>query len=236
MKSLHMIRRILIVLLSFYAVMAEAQTDRQLVRSGNKHFHQQNFVKAEAEYCKALSKKSDNAQALYNLGCALMMQKKDSLAFEQFEAATRVEKSSMRKAMIYHNIGFLYQSHQMYGQAINAYKESLRNNPNDDETRYNLELCKRLNKQNKNRNKDNKQNKQDKKQNKGNNQNKENNKNKDNNKNKNNQQSKAQKDEKLSKDNAEQLLKAAMQEENATRQRIKDSMKRGATRKLDKNW
>ena len=133
-------------LLLAYTISGMAQTDRQYIRSGNKYYRQQNFVKAEAEYRKSLSVNPENPQALYNLGCALVMQKKDSVAVQQFEKAAKIETGRMRKAKIYHNIGFVCQSHKLYGDAINAYKESLRNNPADNETRYNLALCQRLNK------------------------------------------------------------------------------------------
>ena len=142
-------------LLLAYTVSGMAQADRQYIRSGNKYYRQQNFVKAEAEYRKSLSVNPENPQALYNLGCALVMQKKDSVAVQQFEKAAKIETGRMRKAKIYHNIGFVCQSHKLYGDAINAYKESLRNNPADNETRYNLALCQRLNKSEQNRNKNN---------------------------------------------------------------------------------
>ena len=225
---------LLIILLAAFAVAGMAQADRQYIRSGNKLYRQQNFVKAEAEYRKALSVNSVNPQALYNLGCALLMQKKDSAAIRQFEAASRVETSPLRKAKIYHNIGFICQSRKLYGDAVNAYKESLRNNPSDDETRYNLALCKRLDKQNKNR-----QNQQKKQQNKDKNKDKKDkqnqqDKNKDQNKQQNQQQQKQQ--EKMSRDNAEQLLNAAMQDEQATQHRVKDAMRNTRSRKLEKNW
>ena len=121
--------------------------DRQYIRQGNKLYRQQGFDKAEVEYRKALAKNPRNTQAMYNLGCALMQQQKDSAAIVQFENAGRAETSPIRKSMSYHNMGFICQKHQMYGEAIEAYKESLRNNPNDNETRYNLALCKRMLKQ-----------------------------------------------------------------------------------------
>ena len=222
-------------LLLSYAVSGMAQADRQYIRSGNKYYRQQNFVKAEAEYRKSLSVNPENPQALYNLGCALVMQKKDSVAVVQFEKASKVETGRMRKAKIYHNIGFVCQSHKLYGDAIKAYKESLRNNPADDETRYNLALCQRLNKSEQNRNK-NQQNKdknkdqQKKKQDKKKDQNKDKNDNKQDKKNQDKQQ------EKMSRDNAEQLLNAAMQNEQATQRRVKDAMRQRRSRKLDKNW
>lgn len=207
-----------------------AQTDRQLIRQGNKLYRQQNFAKAEVEYQKALAKNPRNTQAMYNLGCALMQLQKDSAAVQQFENAGKAETSKLRKAMVYHNIGFICQKHQMYGEAIEAYKESLRNNPSDNETRYNLELCKRQQKkQNQNGGgKNDDKDQKDKKEQQENKQNKDKDKNQD--------QQKQQPKEQMSQENAEQLLNAAMQEEKNTQQRMKKAMQHPQKRQLQKNW
>lgn len=210
-------------ILMIQALVGFAQTDRQHIRYGNRWFKQDNYVKAEAEYRKAVDKNPSNPQALYNLGCALLMQKKDSAAIQQFEHAGKIETDPKRKAMAYHNIGWICQSLKMYGEAAEAYKESLRNNPSDNETRYNLALCMRQ------QNKDKQQ--QKKQQNKGENKSKEK---KEQDKNQKQQQQKQQ--EKMSKENAEQMLNAAMQQEQQTQQRIKDAMRQNRSRKLQKNW
>ena len=208
-----------------------ASSDRQYIRSGNRFYRQENYVKAEVEYRKALDKNSHNAQAMYNLGCELMQQQKDSLAILQLQNAGKTETAKLRKAMVYHNIGVICQKHRLYGDAIEAYKESLRNNPSDDETRYNLVLCMRQQKQNKDnqndkQNKDNKNNKKDsdKKQNENQNQNKQ------------DKQQKQQSTEKMSKDNAEQLLNYAVQAEMSTQQRLNKNKKQSQTRRLKENW
>lgn len=215
-------------ILMIQALVGFAQTDRQHIRYGNHWFKQDNYVKAEAEYRKAVDKNPSNPQALYNLGCALLMQKKDSAAIQQFEHAGKIETDPKRKAMAYHNIGWICQSLKMYGEAAEAYKESLRNNPSDNETRYNLALCMRQQKKNK-QDKDKQQ--QKKQQNKGENKSKEK---KEQDKNQKQQQQKQQ--EKMSKENAEQMLNAAMQQEQQTQQRIKDAMRQNRSRKLQKNW
>lgn len=215
-------------ILMIQALVGFAQTDRQYIRYGNRWFKQDNYVKAEAEYRKAVDKNPYNPQALYNLGCALLMQKKDSAAIQQFEHAGKIETDPKRKAMAYHNIGWICQSLKMYSEAAEAYKESLRNNPSDNETRYNLALCMRQQKKNK-QDKDKQQ--QKKQQNKGENKSKEK---KEQDKNQKQQQQKQQ--EKMSKENAEQMLNAAMQQEQQTQQRIKDAMRQNRSRKLQKNW
>lgn len=210
---------------------ALAQNDRQLIRSGNRLYRQQNYAKAEVEYRKALGRNPRNAQAIYNLGCALMSQQKDSAAIVQFERAGQTETAPYRKAKAYHNIGVICQQHQMYAQAINAYKEALRNNPTDDQTRYNLALCQRLLKNQKknggggqnNKNKDKGKDKKNKDKQK---------KNPDK-----NQQDKQQPPQRqMSKDNAEQLLNAAMQQEKATQQKLKKAEQQRRSRQLQKQW
>lgn len=225
---------ILLILLVFASVtQMQAQADRQFIRNGNKLYRQQNYARAETEYRKALSKNARNTQAMYNLGCALMMQQKDSAAIVQLQNAGRSEQSPRRKAMAYHNVGVICQGHQMYGEAIEAYKESLRNNPSDNETRYNLALCQRLQKKQKRNGGKNNQKNKNKKDNKN-----QQNKQKNNNQNKqdqNNQQKQQPKDQ-MSKDNAQQLLNYAIQQEKATQERLKRNEQQPQRRRLQQNW
>lgn len=223
-----MARYILSILLFVFALTVNAQNDRQLIREGNRMFNKQQYDKAEIQYRKAVSKNPSNPQAVYNLGCALMMQNKDSAAIVQYEKAVKLEKNKFRLASAYHNIGVICQNHKMYGDAIKAYEQALRNNPKDDETRYNLALCKKLQKNDK---KDNNKKKQDKK-----NENNDSQKNKDKNNDKNKGENKQPK-EQMSKENAEQLLNAAIQNEKATQQRLKKAMQKpGQRRRSEKNW
>ena len=109
--------------LMFVSVAVYGQkTERDYLRSGNKLYKDSTFVKAEVDYRKALELEPKSTDAMYNLGNALLMQQKAKEAMEQFEAASRVEKDKAKLAQIY-------------------YKQALRNNPKDDETRYNLALA-----------------------------------------------------------------------------------------------
>ncbi len=236
LRKIHLFSRkkVAIILLLLMAVGAQAQSDRDYIRQGNKLFRAGKFAEAEVDYRKAIEKNAKNPQAAYNLGNALLAQKKDSAAIVQYQQAAKLETNQKRRSYAYHNIGVICQGHQMYGEAIEAYKEALRNNPNDDETRYNLELCKRQQKQQQ----QNQQNQQQK-------QNKDNKDKQDKNKDQNEQDQQKQQDKKqqqeqqkpqMSKENAEQLLNAAMQEEKNTQQRIKKAQHQKQTRKLQKNW
>lgn len=219
---------------------ASAQNDRQHIRTGNRLYRQQDYVRAEKQYRKAQESNSQNPQAAYNLGCALLMQQKDSAAVEQFQLAARMEKSPHRRSMIFHNIGVTLQGHKLYAQAIEAYKESLRLNPSDNETRYNLALCQRLLKKQKQNggggNNKNKQDDKNKKQKQQQQKNKQNDKKNADNKSDKQQQQQPKPQEKMSKENAEQLLNAAMQEEKATQQRLRKSESQPRSRQLSKPW
>ena len=221
-------RRVATMLMVLVAVGASAQSDRQYVRQGNKQFRQGDYPNAEVSYRKALEKNPRNAQAVYNLGNALMAQKKDSAAIEQFQSAAKMETNTLRKYQSFHNIGVICQTHKMYGEAIEAYKNALRLNPNDDETRYNLVLCKHQ-KQKQDEQKQQQQQQQQKQQQQ---QQKEDKKDQQ----KQNKEKQQQPNPQMSKENAEQLLNAAIQNEKQTQERMKKVQQQPQRRSTEKNW
>lgn len=226
-------RKVAVMLLFLTALSVTAQTDRQYIRQGNKQFRMGDYPNAEVSYRKAIEQNPKNPQASFNLGNALMAQKKDSAAVTQFENASRLETNPLRKAQSFHNIGVICQTHKMYGEAIEAYKSALRLNPNDDETRYNLVLCKHQ-----------KQKQDQQKQNQGQNnddQKKDNQKKDDQQKDQNSdkQDDKKQQEQQkpqMSKDNAEQLLNAAIQNEKQTQDKLKKAQQQPQRRANQKNW
>ena len=211
------------------ALSASAQDARQYVRQGNKLYRAGDYVNAEVAYSKAAAKDSLNAQAAYNLGNALMMQQKDSSAIVQFQKAARLESNPLRRSQSYHNMGVICQKKRLFSEAIEAYKQSLRLNPNDDETRYNLVLCQRQQKeqqQDKNQqgqNKDDQQNQQKQDKDQKQEQNKD-------------QQKQQEQKPQMSKENAEQLLQDAMRQEQQTQKRLKEAQQQPQRRQLQKNW
>ena len=226
-------RKVAVMLLFLTALSVTAQTDRQYIRQGNKQFRMGDYPNAEVSYRKAIEQNPKNPQASFNLGNALMAQKKDSAAVTQFENASRLETNPLRKAQSFHNIGVICQTHKMYGEAIEAYKNALRLNPNDDETRYNLVLCKHQKqkqdqqKQNQGQNNDD-QKKDDQKKD---DQQKDQNSDKQDDK-KQQEQQKPQ----MSKDNAEQLLNAAIQNEKQTQDKLKKAQQQPQRRNIQNNW
>lgn len=222
--------------LMFVSVAVYGQkTERDYLRSGNKLYKDSTFVKAEVDYRKALELEPKSTDAMYNLGNSLLMQQKAKEAMEQYEAASRIEKDKNKLAQIYHNMGVILQSSKQLPQCIEAYKQALRNNPKDDETRDNLALAQKQLKdqqqQNQNQDKDQKQDqKQDDKQ-----QNKDQQDQDKKDQQQNNQQQQQQNQNQMSKENAEQLLKAAMQDEKNVQDKVKKAVQVQG-RKLEKDW
>lgn len=230
MKRIILKYTLLFLSLCMAATVLAQHSDRDYIRHGNRFYRDSLFQKAEVEYRKALEKNTQSTQAMYNLGNALLLQQKAKEAMKQYEAASKIEKNKRRAAMIFHNAGFILQSQKQYADAIEMYKQSLRNNPQDDETRYNLVLCQRLLKknpqQNKNKNQQNKNQNKDKQQQQKEKQKEQQQK----------QQKQQQQQPKMSKDNAAQLLNAAMEDEKNTQRKVQKALAPPRSRKLEKDW
>ena len=213
------------------AALSAQPAEKRYMREGNSLFHAKKYAEAEVNYRKVLELTPTNSRARYNLGNTLLSQRKPKDAMKQYEEAAKSEKNPFFKAAIYHNMGVILQSQKPFGPAIECYKESLRNYSVDDRTRYNLALCQYQLK--KNPNKQKQQNKNQKQ------------KNKDNKKNQNNQQKQKQQQNQnnqqkqrnqMSKDNADQMLRAAMMEENRTQQKVRKAMQQRRQRNVEQNW
>ena len=135
---------IVILFLAIAGSVFAQKTDRDYLRSGNKLYNDSLFIKAEVDYRKALEQNPQSTDAMFNLSNSLLMQQKAKEAMEQLESVAKIEKDKSKLAEIYHNMGVILHVNKQYPQCIEAYKEALRNNPKDDETRYNLALAQKM--------------------------------------------------------------------------------------------
>ena len=117
---------------------------RNLTWEAGRDLESDDFVNAEAKYRRAISKSEENAVAPYNLGNAYYEKESYSEAFGRFREAGERAGEKPQKHNAYHNMGNVYMQRKEYEKAIEAYKEALRNDPTDEETRYNLALAKEL--------------------------------------------------------------------------------------------
>ena len=227
----------LLLLGGIVSVHAQQKTDRDYLRSGNKLYNDSLFIKAEVDYRKALDINPKSTDAMFNLGNALLMQQKAKEAMEQYESVSKIEKDKSKLAEIYHNMGVILQSAKQYPQCIEAYKESLRNNPKDDETRYNLALAQKLLKdQQQNQQNQDQQQQQQQDQNKQQQQEQNQDQQEQDQKDQQQQQQQQQQNKnEMSKENAQQLLNAVMQDEKNVQDKVKKQIQIQG-KKLDKDW
>ncbi|MCQ2258732.1 MAG: aerotolerance regulator BatC [Bacteroidaceae bacterium] len=162
------------ILLSVVAFAMYAQSARDCIRLGNRAYRSKQYDVAETMYLKSVAK-SPSFEAYYNLGNTYVMQQKDSTAFENYKMADSIGTNDpMRRARNFHNMGNIWYAQGLasinqeggnpagaFQNAVNYYKSSLRCNPNDNETRYNLAMAQYQLKKNQDKNGNNNQNKND---------------------------------------------------------------------------
>lgn len=244
--------KMILVLLALVPVGASAQrTDREYVRKGNHAFADSSYVKAEENYLRAIDQNSSSVEATYNLGNAYLHQQKAQEAAEQYQKTITLQELKQRElissgasekelkeckektAMAYHNLGVMFQASEDYQKAVSAYQQALRNNPADQETRYNMilamEQLKKQQQQEQEQDQNGQQDKEDQQQEQDQNQ-------QNDQQQEQQQQPQQQQNQDMSKENAEQLLKAAMQDEQDVQERVQQKMQVQPKKKLDKDW
>lgn len=112
------------------------RTAQQEVESGND-------AQAEAAYKKAIALNPEAAGAAYNLGNLHFNKDRRFEASADYQTAAESATTKEEKHKIYHNAGNTLYENKQFKQAVEAYKNALRNDPTDEETRYNLALAKK---------------------------------------------------------------------------------------------
>ena len=169
MKNLQYILIVFLLLFSSKEILAQNDSialqrkARKLLRQGNELYNKKQFTDASVSYQKALGNNSKYNKAAYNLGNAFYENKNYKEAVPQYELTAKTATDKLTKAEAFHNIGNAMMDQKQYQPAVDAYKNALRNNPSDDETRYNLAVAQKLLDK---ENQDKKDKKKDKKDNK----------------------------------------------------------------------
>lgn len=137
-------RLTLIVL--FFTFFLQAQTEKKetdkVLPKANKEFDAKNYAAAEAQYRISNSKGISGATPAYNLGNAIYKQNHPSEAKFAYAKALEKAKTKEEKHKAFHNLGNVFMQEKQYSKAVESYKNALRNNPADEETRYNYALAK----------------------------------------------------------------------------------------------
>lgn len=241
------------VTVSLVIITVATYAQQNQVREGNKLYDQKKYKEAASVYQEAMKKNPNYLPGIFNLGNALYQEKNYDASRKTFEAVAKKANDVNVKSSSAYNIGNTYMSEQKWEEAVNAYKQALRKNPQDEDAKYNLSYALAKMKQNqggdgKNNDKNKNQNKdqQDKDQNKDKQDQNKDQQNKDQNKDQkqnqdNKQDQKDQQDQKpqpqpskLSEKQAEQLLNALAQEEK----KLHDKKEKGKAVKVkvEKDW
>ncbi len=207
---------------------SQAQEKKPIIE-GNKQYKKKNYTEAEKKYKEALSKNKNSYKGSFNLGDTYYKQGKYAEAAEQFQLLTHRATSKDTLAKAYHNLGNALLKSKKYQESINAYKNALKNNPNDQDTRYNLSYAQQMLKQQQQK-KEKKENKEQEK--------KEKEEKKEQPKKKEQEKPQEKKDE-ISKEDAQRLLDAMENDEK----KIQDKIKKGKPKvlkksksKIEKDW
>jgi len=122
----------------------EIRQAKELMSNASLELQDENFPVAEADYRKAISLNPGSEVPKYNLGNAYYNKSKSGEAMLRYKQAASVGTSKAEKHKAFHNLGNVFMNQKKYQDAVEAYKNALRNNPTDDETRYNLALAKEM--------------------------------------------------------------------------------------------
>ncbi|NLO19739.1 MAG: tetratricopeptide repeat protein [Ignavibacteria bacterium] len=215
---------LLIPLLSF------SQNKKTHIREGNKLYKEKKYNDAEVEYRKSLALEKKNHKAIFNLADALYKQEQYDSAAAKFSAIANQNIDQETTAKSYHNLGNSLLKNKNYKESIDAYKQSLRINPKDMDTKYNLEYARKMliAQQQQQDNKDDKDNK-----NNEDNQNQQQQQDNKNNKDNQNQQQQQQQD-KISKEDAKRILQALDQDDKKIQKKLKKA--KPVKIKPEKQW
>jgi Ca-activated chloride channel family protein len=256
---------VLSILLCISIISKGQKTEYDHISTGNKLYKDSSFVEARTEYQEAYKLNGNSFEAVFNLGNALYKQDSLEAAAHQFRLASTMSDDKLKQAEAFHNLGNTYLKQKDYQKSIDAYKDALRRNSKDEDTRYNLSYARKMldnqdqnkddqNKDDQNKddqeNKDQDQNKDDKDQgdkdgdNKDQKDQKEDSKDQDQKKDQGDdkrdqdkqQNQKDQNKPGMSPEDAEKMLNALEQDESELRKGIRIQEDKTDPKLIDKNW
>ena len=201
---------LIIIIITFVSINAFTQNKKSYLRNGNKLYNDSSYNDAEMQYRKSLEKDQNYFNAAFNLANAVYKQERYDEASALFNALSNDENNQYNKAKVYHNLGNTLFKEKKIEDAISAYKNALRLNPDDDDTRYNLALST----QEKRKQEENKQ-EQDKQ-----------------------EQDKQEQDkqEQMSKETAEKMLEAIQEQEKDLQEKLQKKKVKGKKQTILKDW
>ena len=232
MKNTLFILSLLMCITSF------AQNKKSFLRDGNELYTDSSYNDAEMQYRKSLEKDQDYFNASFNLADAVYKQERYEESSALFDALIDNAPTENALAKVYHNLGNSLTQEQKLEEAIEAYKNALRINPNDAETRHNLALSKKQKQEQERQEEKKEENKEEKKDQEkdkeGEDKQEQNKEQEKEDEEKENQPE--EKKEEMSKEDAEKMLEAIQQEEKELQEELQKKKVKGKRVKVLKDW
>lgn len=222
----------LAVLLTFAVSTLYAQNERQYIRDSYKQYNDSDYAAAQESSAKAMVEAPNSYEANYNYANSLFKQQKVDEAIEKYEQMAASETDKQHLAELYHNLGDCHYMKGEFDKSVDYFKKSLRADPTNDNTRYNLVAAKKMldnpppdqNQQQQQQQQEQQEEKQEKQQ---------------------EQQPQDQQDQQqnqgqqeqqeMSREEAERLLEAVQSDEDQLQEERK-KMKAVTNKKIEKNW
>jgi Ca-activated chloride channel homolog len=232
------LKNIAILLLLVLSTSSFAQNKKSFLRDGNELYSNSSYNDAEMQYRKSLEKDQDYFNASFNLADAVYRQERYEESSALFDALIDNAPTENDLAKVYHNLGNSLTQEQKLEEAIEAYKNALRINPNDAETRHNLALSKKQKQeqeQQEEKKEENKEEKKDQEKDKEGEDKQEQNKEQEKEDEEKENQPEEKKEE-MSKEDAEKMLEAIQQEEKELQEELQKKKVKGKRVKVLKDW
>lgn len=195
-----------------------SQGDKQLIKEGNDRYKKSDYVGARSDYEKVLEASPDNEVAQYNLGNALYKADKTQEAVSAYDKSIQQLSDPVKKSNAYFNKGVVLQNNKKLPDCIEAYKQALRLDPQNEDARQNLQKALQQQKQQQqqqDKDKDKKQDQPDKDKNK--------------------QQQQKPQQSKINKEEAEEKLKALLEKEKNLQDKLR-KVNGVSANKPEKDW
>lgn len=223
---------LILFFLTLYPAMGQT-TEWKLTTQGNRAFQRKDYSQAEINYMNVLKNNPKNVAALFNLGNVQLAKGNAQAAFDFFQQCQNASQDKSLAALALHNQGYIYQATAMSStkederqralrEAINYYKQSLRINPSDHNTRYNLALCQKLLKEIPSNNQQSQQSPEPQSA--------------DQQEQPNEQQEQQEQQQNSNDKQTQQLLNLAKQAEKRAKEKVDKAMRNRRPKNLEKNW
>jgi len=235
------LKNIAILLLLVLSTSSFAQNKKSFLRDGNELYSNSSYNDAEMQYRKSLEKDQDYFNASFNLADAVYKQERYEESSALFDALIDNAPTENDLAKVYHNLGNSLTQEQKLEEAIEAYKNALRINPNDAETRHNLALSKKQKQEQEQQEEKKEENKEEKKDQEKDKEGEDKQEQKEQNKEQEKQDEEKEnqpeeKKEEMSKEDAEKMLEAIQQEEKELQEELQKKKVKGKRVKVLKDW